>query len=46
MLALLVPGLAIPLGLLGWAIFLGLTAGVAWGALTFGAARLERLEVA
>jgi len=45
LLALLAPGLVIVLTLLGWAIFLVLTAGVVWGALTFGAARLERLEV-
>jgi len=37
---------ATALALLGWAIFLALTAGVVWSALTFGAARLERLEVA
>jgi ABC-2 type transport system permease protein len=46
LLALLAPGFATALTLLGWAIFLALTAGVVWGALTFGAARLERLEVA
>ncbi|MEO7912962.1 MAG: hypothetical protein ABIV47_25215 [Roseiflexaceae bacterium] len=46
LLAFLAPGFAIALTLLGWAIFLALTAGVVWGALTFGAARLERLEIA
>jgi len=46
LLAFLAPGFATALGLLGWAFFLALTAGVVWGALTFGAARLERLEVA
>ena len=46
LLAFLAPGFATALALLGWAIFLALTAGVVWGALTFGAARLERLEVA
>ncbi len=45
LLAFLAPGFATALALLGWAIFLTLTAGVVWGALTFGAARLERLEV-
>ena len=46
LLAFLAPGFATALTLLGWAIFLALTAGVVWGALTFGAARLERLEIA
>ncbi|HEU5099743.1 MAG TPA: hypothetical protein VFU22_12020 [Roseiflexaceae bacterium] len=45
-LALLAPGFATGLTLLGWTIFLTLTAGVVWGALAFGAARLERLEIA
>jgi ABC-2 type transport system permease protein len=46
LLAFLAPSFATALTLLGWAIFLALTAGVVWGALTFGAARLERLEIA
>src|SRR5215212_157246 len=46
LLGMLAPGFATALTLLGWVIFLGLTAGVIWGALTFGAARLERLEIA
>jgi ABC-2 type transport system permease protein len=46
LLAFFAPGFATALALLGWAIFLVLTAGVVWAALTFGAARLERLEVA
>ncbi|MEP7187909.1 MAG: hypothetical protein ABI901_01810 [Roseiflexaceae bacterium] len=46
LLAFFAPGFAIALTLLGWAIFLALTAGVVWGALTFGATRLERLEIA
>ena len=46
LLALLAPDFATALTLLGWAIFLTLTGGVVWGALTFGAARLERLEIA
>jgi ABC-2 type transport system permease protein len=46
LLAFFAPNFATVLMLLGWAIFLALTAGVVWGALTFGAARLERLEVA
>jgi len=45
LLAFFAPGFAIVLTILGWVIFLALTAGVVWGALTFGAARLERLEV-
>jgi ABC-2 type transport system permease protein len=45
LLAFLAPSFAIALTLLGWVIFLGLTAGAVWGALTFGAARLERLEI-
>jgi ABC-2 type transport system permease protein len=39
------PALATWLALLGWIIFLALTAGVVWGTLAFGAARLERVEV-
>jgi ABC-2 type transport system permease protein len=46
LLAFLAPGFGTALTLLGWAIFLALTAGVVWSALTFGAARLERLEIA
>jgi ABC-2 type transport system permease protein len=46
LLAFLAPSFATALALLGWAIFLALTAGVVWGALTFGATRLEGLEVA
>jgi len=46
LLSSLAPSFATGLALLGWAIFLALTAGVVWGALTFGAARLERLEIA
>jgi ABC-2 type transport system permease protein len=46
LLAFFVPGFATALALLGWAIFLALTIGVVWGALAFGAARLERLEIA
>jgi ABC-2 type transport system permease protein len=46
LLAFLAPSFTIALTLLGWAIFLAVTAGVVWGALTFGAARLERLEIA
>jgi ABC-2 type transport system permease protein len=46
LLAFLAPSFATALALLGWVIFLALTTGVVWGALTFGAARLERLEVA
>jgi ABC-2 type transport system permease protein len=46
LLSSLAPGYATALELLGWAIFLGLTAGVVWSALALGAARLERLEVA
>jgi ABC-2 type transport system permease protein len=42
----LAPSLTLALTALGWAIFLALTAGVAWGSLAFGAARLERIEVA
>jgi ABC-2 type transport system permease protein len=42
----LAPEFATALALLGWAIFLALTAAVVWGALSFGAARLERLEIA
>jgi ABC-2 type transport system permease protein len=45
-LSLLAPSFALALGAIGWAIFLLLTAGVVWGALTFGAARLEQLEIA
>jgi ABC-2 type transport system permease protein len=46
LLAFFAPDFAIALTLLGWVIFLALTAGVVWGALIFGAARLERLEIA
>jgi ABC-2 type transport system permease protein len=45
-LAFLAPRFGLALGLIGWAVFLALTAGVVWGALAFGAARLERLEIA
>ena len=46
LLAFFAPGFATALTLLGWIIFLALTAGVIWRALTFGAARLEQLELA
>jgi ABC-2 type transport system permease protein len=39
-----VPRLALALTVLGWGLLVGLTAVVVWGALTFGAARLERFE--
>ncbi len=39
-----VPHLALALTVLGWGLLAGLTAGVVWGALTFGAARIERFE--
>lgn len=42
----LLPELATLLTVVGWAIFLGLTGLVVWGALAFGAARLERAELA
>jgi ABC-2 type transport system permease protein len=45
-LAFLAPRFGLALGVIGWAVFLALTAGVVWGALAFGAARLERLEIA
>lgn len=44
-LALLLPDLALLLTLLGWVLFLGITALVVWGVLRFGASRLEQLEV-
>jgi ABC-2 type transport system permease protein len=42
----LAPDYATALLIGGWALFLGLTALAVWGSLTFGAARLEQLEVA
>lgn len=42
----LLPNIAIVLAIAGWAIFLAITALVIWGALWFGAARLEQLELA
>jgi hypothetical protein len=44
-LAPLVPQLALPLAIAGWLILLALTALVTWGALAFGAARLDTMEV-
>lgn len=41
-----VPSFALPLTILGWGLLVALTAGVVWGALSIGAARLERLEIA
>jgi ABC-2 type transport system permease protein len=42
----LVPDFALALTVASWAVFLGLTALVVWAALTFGAARLEQLDIA
>jgi ABC-2 type transport system permease protein len=42
---LLAPGWSLALAVLGWLLLLALTALVVWGSLTFGAARLERIEV-
>ena len=39
-----VPQLALTLTVLGWGLLVGFTAAVVWGALTFGAARIEQLE--
>ncbi len=43
--AVLLPDLATLLTVLGWALFLALTALVVWGVLYFGAGRLEQLEI-
>jgi ABC-2 type transport system permease protein len=45
-LGVIAPNFAAALTILGWVLFLTLTAGVVWGALTLGASRLERIEVA
>jgi hypothetical protein len=42
----LAPNFTLALALAGWVVFLALTAGVVYGSLAFGAARLERIEVA
>jgi len=44
-LALLVPNLELVLTVVSWLLLIGLTALVAWGALTFGAARLDQVEL-
>jgi ABC-2 type transport system permease protein len=44
--ALLLPAWATLLAIAGWVIVIALTAGVVWGMLSFGAARLEQVEVA
>lgn len=45
-LALLAPNLALVLTVVSWLLLLGLTALVVWGSLTFGAARLDKVELA
>jgi ABC-2 type transport system permease protein len=45
-LALLAPNLALVLTVVSWLLLLGLTALVVWGSLTFGAARLDQVELA
>jgi ABC-2 type transport system permease protein len=42
---LFAPGWSLALAVLGWLLLLALTALVVWGSLTFGASRLERVEV-
>jgi ABC-2 type transport system permease protein len=42
---MLAPGWAPALTIAGWVVLLLVTAGAAWGALAFGAARLERMEL-
>ncbi len=42
----LAPNMATVLTVAAWLVFVGLTAAVVWAALGFGAARLERLELA
>jgi ABC-2 type transport system permease protein len=44
--ALLLPAWTTLLSVAGWVIVVALTAGVTWGMLSFGAARLEQVEVA
>jgi ABC-2 type transport system permease protein len=44
--AVFAPRLALALAALGWVALLAATAGVVWGALAFGAARLEQIELA
>jgi ABC-2 type transport system permease protein len=41
----LLPDFATILALVGWAIFIGLTALAVWASFTFGAARLDRVEI-
>jgi ABC-2 type transport system permease protein len=43
--ALLGPGLVVWLAVAGWLIVIALTGAVVWGSLTFGAARLDQIEV-
>lgn len=45
-LGLLAPRLALPLTLVSWLLLAGLTGLVVWGALSFGAARLDQVELA
>jgi hypothetical protein len=42
---LLAPSWSLALAAVGWLLLIGLTALVVWGSLSFGAARLERIEV-
>lgn len=42
----LLPDYSVTLVVVGWALFVGLTALAVWGSLAFGSARLERLEIA
>jgi len=46
LLGALAPGYAASLAIAGWAAFLGLTVLAVWGSLSFGAARLEKIEIA
>ncbi len=46
LLGTILPGWELPLTAAGWLLAILLTAGVVWGFLTFGARRLERIEVA
>jgi ABC-2 type transport system permease protein len=42
----LFPDFALALTVVGWLIFAAVTVGVVWAALSFGAARLEKMEIA